>query len=170
MAPTKIVKLEWLLPPALGIMIGVAAPLAPARADCVSDCQASTYCDSDMNASGECGRRLNDCYLSQCNRPSISYGAIAYGAQSQAFGFSFGLANAAAAERRALANCAKHGKDCEVVASVANTCAAVAGGSNARYATAEADTRRQAESAALAGCSRAGGDDCEVQVWTCAQP
>ena len=64
----------------------------------------------------------------------------------------------------------KHGDDCEIVASFENTCAALAGGNNARYATAEADTRQQAERAALAGCSRAGGDDCEVQVWTCAQP
>ena len=163
-------KRERLLLPALGIIIGVALPTAPAGADCVSDCQASTYCDSDMNASGECGRRLNDCYLSQCNRPRVSYGAIVYGARSQAFGFSFGLANAGAAERRALSNCKKHGDDCEIVASFENTCAAVAGGNNARYATGEADTRQQAERAAMAGCSRAGGDDCEAQVWTCAQP
>src|SRR5437773_1345596 len=112
MAPTKMMKRQRLLRPALGIIIGGALPLAPARADCVSDCQASTYYDSDMNASGECGRRLNDCYLSECNRPRVSYGAIAYGTQSQAYGFSFGLANAPSAERRALSNCKKHGDDC----------------------------------------------------------
>ena len=35
---------------------------------------------------------------------------------------------------------------------------------------AEADGRKRAEAAALAGCSRAGGEDREVQAWTCAQP
>ena len=60
-------RLEWLLLPAVGVILALAAAPSPARADCVSDCQASTYCELDMNASGECGRRLNDCYLSQCD-------------------------------------------------------------------------------------------------------
>ena len=97
-------------------------------------------------------------------------GAIAYGAQSEAFGFSYGLTSGAAAERRALANCVKHGNDCRIVASFSNSCAAVAAGTNTRFATAQASTRKQAEAGALAGCSRGGGDDCEIKAWTCALP
>ena len=61
----------------------------PARADCVDDCQAATYCDSTMHASGECSEKLNQCYQLQCNKSTEAFGAIAYGTDSQAFGYSF---------------------------------------------------------------------------------
>ena len=161
--------------PALGVMLALAAPLSPARADCVSDCQASTYCDSDMNASGECGRRRNDCYLSQCNnsnnnssRSTRHFGAIAYGAESEAYGFSYDQPNEAAADRRALSECGKHGDDCKIVISFLSGCAAVAAGTNNRFGTGQATTRQQAQATALGNCGRKGGDSCEVKAWTCA--
>ena len=166
-------KLEWLTLPALAAMLGLATPLPPARADCVSDCQASTYCDSDMNASGECGRRLNDCYLSQCNngngssRPSRAFGAIAYGAESTAYGFSYDQPNEAAADRRALSECGKHGDDCKIVIGFLSGCAAVAAGTNGRFATGQATTRQPAQATALDDCGRKGGDNCEIKAWTC---
>ena len=65
-------------------LFGLGFCAAAAKADCVSACQAATYCDSEMNASGECGRRLNDCYINECNKKT--YGAIAYGRESGAYG------------------------------------------------------------------------------------
>lgn len=151
----------------LGFIFGLAAP---AWADCVADCQSATYCDSQMNASGECGRRLNDCYLSQCKRPSRSYGAIAYGAQSTAAGWAYDFGTAGGAHRRALSNCTQHGDDCKVVVSFSNSCAAVAAGTNKRFATGQASNRQQAQASAVAACRRQGGTQCEIQAWSCALP
>jgi hypothetical protein len=155
----------------LGVVIAVAlstwsaSPL-PARADCVSECQASTYCDYEMEASGECARRLNDCYLDQCNR--TRYGALAYDAESGAYGWSNDLDDTAAAEAQALANCREHGDNCAVVVDFWNSCAAVAA-SDAIVAYGLGDTRAAAEHQALGSCADDGGKDCAIQVWSCTE-
>ena len=82
---------------------GLCAAAGLTRADCVSECQASTYCDAEMNASGECAQRLNDCYINQCNRRT--YGAIAYGSKSGAAGWAYDFDDAPSAEKEALKNC-----------------------------------------------------------------
>ena len=158
---------RWIWAAGVGFIVGLAAQ---ARADCVSDCQAATYCDSQMNRSGECSSRLNACYASQCKRPSRSYGAIAYGAQSTAAGWAFDLGTAGDAHRRALSNCTQHGDDCKVVVSFSNSCAAVAAGTNKRFATGQASNREQAQANAVAACGRQGGAQCEIQAWSCALP
>ena len=153
--------------PALAIASFVAAgpaSIGVARADCVSACQASTYCDSEMNASGECGRKLNDCYINECNRKT--YGAIAYGAKSGAYGFSHDFDDAASAENEALTTCRTNGDDCQVVVDFWNTCAAVAAaGDTVAYGL--GDSRGIAEGEALAACAKDGGTNCAVQAWSC---
>jgi len=159
--------------PALSPLLGLAVSMAPALADCGSAWQASTYCDQEMNASGECGRRLNDCYQSQRRRgngASRFYGAIAYGMRSTAYGFAYDIPSADAAERRALGHCWKNGDDCRIVARFSNSFAALAAGDGERFAVAKAGTRRQAEAAALTGCTRSGSAGCEIKTWTCALP
>jgi hypothetical protein len=151
------------------LMASLALPAVAgtAKADCISACQASTYCDSEMNASGECGRRLNDCYLDQCNK--TLYGAIAYGAQSGAVGWSYDFTDAPSAEKEALKNCGAHGDDCQVVVDFWNTCAAVAAdGGTVAYGLGE--NQGQAESGALASCEDDGGSHCAVQAWSCTGP
>jgi hypothetical protein len=151
------------------ILIAALAGLcpAPAKADCVSACQASTYCDSEMNASGECGRRLNDCYINECSRRT--YGSIAYGAKSGAYGWSHDFDDAQSAENEALKNCRVDGDDCQVVVDFWNSCAAVAAdGEIVRYGL--GDTRGQAEGYALATCEEDGGAQCAVQAWACTGP
>jgi hypothetical protein len=145
----------------------LVAASGTARADCVSACQASTYCDSEMNASGECGRRLNDCYIDQCNRKI--YGAIAYGAKSGAFGWSNDLGDAQSAENQALNNCSANGDDCQVTVDFWNSCAAVAA-SRATVAYGLGDNRGQAEGDAVAACEKDGGAQCEVKAWACTGP
>ena len=159
------------IPGLLLIVAVVALGLpSPVHADCVSECQASTYCDSEMNASGECGRALNDCYRSQCNRPTRLYGAIAYGAGSMAYGYAYDLPDAAAANRKALANCAAHGKDCKLAVSFSNGCAAVAAGNDGRFAVGQAASEADAQSKAVSACGHSGGQHCEVQAWSCTGP
>jgi hypothetical protein len=135
-----------------------------ARADCVSACQASTYCDSRMNASGECGRRLNDCYINECGKRL--YGSIAYGWQSGAVGWAYDFDDAPAAEREALRNCGANGNDCEIVVDFWNSCAAVAA-DGGTVAFGLGDDRRQAEGAAILACGEDGGANCLVQAWSC---
>ncbi len=147
------------------VCLALLAPAGMAEADCASACQASTYCDSEMNASGECGRRLNDCYINQCNEKT--YGSIAYGRQSGAYGWSHDFDDAPAAENEALKNCSASGSgDCQVVVDFWNTCAAVAAdGATVSYGL--GDNRGQAEDGALAECAKDGGRQCEVQAWAC---
>ncbi len=154
------------------VCAALAMYVLPARADCVDDCQASTYCDDAMHLSGECSELLNQCYQLECNRPSESFGAIAYGASSRAYGYSYDSPNADAAATIALNNCRKHGGDCEVVLSFSNSCGAVAAvGSGSSYAVGQGATRGQAEYVAVDNCRKdGGGDDCQVQVWSCAVP
>src|SRR5262249_15208838 len=128
---------------ALGVMLALATHGPPARADCVADCRSSTYCDSQMEASGECGRKLNGGYLSQCNRPQTSYGAIAYGAESTAYGYAYDQPSESAAGRRALSDCRKHGDDCRLVVSFSNGCAALAAGDGETFAVAQGSSRKQ---------------------------
>jgi hypothetical protein len=140
---------------------------AEAQADCVVACHASTYCDSEMNASGECSRRLNDCYINECNRKT--FGAIAYGRQSGAVGWSYDFEDAPSAENEALKNCRAHGEDCEVVVDFWNTCAAVAADAGT-VGYGLGDTQSQAESEAIAACEKDGGPDCAIQAWSCTGP
>ncbi|MDQ7246833.1 DUF4189 domain-containing protein [Dongia sedimenti] len=148
-------------------LFGMGLFASAAQADCVSACQASTYCDSEMNASGECGRRLNDCYISECNKKT--YGSIAYGRKSGAFGWSHGFDDAPSAENEALKNCRASGDDCQVVVDFWNTCAAVAA-DGATVAYGLGDNRSQAEDGAIAECAKDGGAQCEVQAWACTGP
>jgi hypothetical protein len=151
---------------------GLAAALLlwlaqPASADCVSACQAATYCDSDMNDSGECSRRLNDCYINECNK--TYYGAIAYDTESGAVGWSYDFADAPSAERKALAGCNEHGSSCQVVVDFWNTCAAVAAdGKTVAYGL--GGTQELAEGSAIAACGKDGGTSCEIQAWSCTGP
>lgn len=151
------------------VILAVLGLQPAAHADCVSECQASTYCDSTMGS--ECGRRLNDCYLRECNnRSTISHGAIAYGRSSQAWGYSHGMANAQAADRKALANCRSHGNDCAIVASFSSGCAAVAAGAGPGYAMSLGKTEEAAQAQALKSCRGNGIGSCEIQVWSCVDP
>ena len=153
----------------MSIVAGLAvfAAVRSAEADCVSACVAATYCDSDMNASGECGRRLNHCYINECN--SKTYGAIAYGANSGAYGWSHNFDDAQSAENDALTSCRANGDDCEVVVDFWNTCAAVAAHQDV-VAYGLGDTQGLAEDQALAACAKDAAAQCEIQAWSCSKP
>ena len=109
----------------------------------------------------------------QCafKQPDTSYGALAYGARSTAWGFSYGQDSAAAADRVALEKCKPNGDDCKVVYNFSNTCAALAAVEDKGvFATAYAPSRGAAENAAMSACTRQYGEGCTLQVWACSLP
>lgn len=87
-------------------------------------------------------------------------GAIAYHRDSNSFGFSTNAKDSRAARIEALKQCA-HPK-CEVVASLAKDCGAVANGPK-RFIASRGATRQEAETRALRLC----GERCEIVGWAC---
>jgi hypothetical protein len=161
---------RWIPASALIFLFALTAQVAPARADCVDDCERA-YGGCSGPEQDQCLERVQECYRLECNKPTTSYGAIAYGAQSTANGFAFNEGTAGDADRSALANCRQHGDDCKIVASFSNSCAAVAAvESEGRFATGQAGTRDQAQANAMKACQAKGGGTCEIETWTCAFP
>jgi hypothetical protein len=166
------VKHRWKILPVLGFAALSGAPLAPARADCVSICQENCFSpglkDYDQNF---CMSRIQRCQQQCYARRQNLHGAIAYGASSTAWGYSFDEETSNDAERSALRTCRQNGDDCKIVASFSNACAAVAAvESKGVFAVGQSSTRGNAESDAMSACSRQYGEGCEIEVWTCALP
>src|SRR5690348_15127457 len=118
-----------------------------------------------MTASGECSDRLNACYQSECSRPR--YGALAYDAESGAYGWSNEFGDGESAERKALASCQENGTACKIVYNFWNSCAALAADASHRYSVGRADTQQEAEDQAVATCQQETGAACDVTVWAC---
>lgn len=144
----------------------------PARADCVSDCQASTYCGG---SSWECAQDQSACYRS-CQSSGgggsgdkYAFGAIAYDEDSGAYGLSDGSASEARAEKSAMKFCKKNGSGCKIVETFFDTCAAIAqdkAGSVAGWGVDE--NRKDAGKIALKSCGKKADDDtCYVALTHC---
>jgi len=94
-------------------------------------------------------------------------GALATG-KCGAFGYSANDVSSEAASQRARAQC--KGRDCKVVTSFQNTCAAFA--IDARnfcgsHAWAQAATLVHAQNIASEQCQRHGGRACVIRAWVC---
>jgi len=151
-------------------LAALTMPTTTAKADCVDDCQASTYCDSTMYATGECNDKLDQCFQQECNKAQLAFGAIAYDRSSKAYGYSFDQPDGNAASAVALKNCQQHGSGCEVVYNFTNACAALAAGNTERYGIGEGASRERAEKNAMSSCVQTNSENCEVLVWSCALP
>jgi hypothetical protein len=152
------------------IIVIAVAPLGVARADCVDECQRA-YGGCFGPNQDQCLSRLQQCYQEQCSKPKVSYGAIAYGAKSTAYGYSFDKGTQQEAERTALNNCRPNGDDCKVVSSFTNSCSAVAAiESKGVFSTGSGGSEKAAQDSALQACERTHGRGCEIEVWTCAKP
>src|SRR5271154_1096973 len=97
---------------ALGVLL-VLASAAPARAVCFDNPYCGRY------DQGQCVEWVTP-HCDYGTAPgaattSYSYGAIAYGRTSGAWGYSHRLGSEAKAESVAKQNCAEHGDDCEVM-------------------------------------------------------
>lgn len=155
-------KSRWILAAALAVGLGVAG--APASAQSVNRCIDECF-DAHIDQPGH--TELRDMCVAQCNKPKVLFGAIAYGPESEATGWSYDYETEDQARHHALTNCAQHGNDCRVVTSFSNACGAVAAGTNKRYAIGEGVSSKQAQADAIAKCSKTGGTECDIQAWSC---
>ncbi|HLJ19848.1 MAG TPA: DUF4189 domain-containing protein [Stellaceae bacterium] len=162
---------RWItLIPVLAATICGSAALAPARADCASNCD--TFNNPLTNPNWQTDRtNCKERCPREPSRMTAAYGALAYGTDSTAWGFSYRQSSAAAAERDALEKCKPNGDDCKVVYRFSNTCAALAAVEDKGvFATADARSKGGAEEAAMAACTRQNGDGCVLEVSTCSLP
>jgi len=100
---------------------------------------------------------------------SDSYGAIAYGRTSTAWGTSYRWDSQEKAESVALKNCKAHGDDCEPIVWYKNQCGAVAVSDAADVFWGLGDTKDVASVVAIAKCQEAGGTNCAAQVAECSR-
>jgi hypothetical protein len=115
---------------------------------------------------GECVEHTETCTTPP---PPESYGAIAYGRGSGAFGYSFHWGSRDKAEQVALQNCAQHGDDCEVMVWFDRRCGAVAASDEQDAYWGLGDGDAAARDAAMSECAKAGGHSCEIQVSQCSR-
>jgi serine/threonine-protein kinase len=111
-------------------------------------------------------------YTETCTTPPPpeSYGAIAYGRSSRAWGYSYQWDSREKAEQVALQNCGQHGDDCEIMVWFDRKCGAVAAGAEGTDAYwGLEDTDSGARSRALAECEKDGTQGCEIEVSQCSR-
>jgi uncharacterized protein DUF4189 len=99
--------------------------------------------------------------------PRASYGAIAYGATSGAFGYSYHWGSQAEAERVAMKNCVQHGDDYQVLVWFDRRCGAVVSGGNATAFWGLGADAAGASTDAENKCTQGGATDCVIQVTQC---
>ncbi len=144
-----------------GVLLRLAAP-AWAWQSCSTSC--SMYQD------GDCIEHTQTCTEEgPPAAPAESYGAIAYGRTSRAYGFSYSWPSRAKAESIALNNCGQHGDDCEVMVWFDSKCGAVAAGQGSSAWWGLGDGDGQARADALDRCANDGGEGCAVQVSQCSR-
>jgi len=149
---------------ALGVFLTLTAD-APAW----GLCNAGTYCG--RYESGQCVEWVTQhCdYGTAPTALSYSYGAIAYGRTSGAWGDSYHWGSQAKAESVAMKNCAQHGDDCEIMVWFDRKCGAVVSGEGSSAFWGLGNRAGQARAEAQSQCVNGGGKNCEVQVSRCSR-
>ena len=100
-----------------------------------------------------------------------TYGAIAFSDQTGYYAWSVDQGSAKGADGRALSSCTQRSVGCKVVISFSNSCAALAVGSNNRFATGQANNSSEAQGMAMNACRVAtGGGDCNIRASYCVNP
>jgi hypothetical protein len=142
----------------------ILAAIAPARSQvCSTTC--SDYYE------GHCVQHTTSCTTGPSGSagPAASYGAIAYGRTSAAWGYSYRWGSRAKAESVAKKNCAPNGNDCEVVVWFEHKCGAVAASDASDAFWGLGDSEDQAGAEAKSKCVAGGGTNCAVQVSHCSR-
>ena len=139
---------------------------APASATCYH------YSQCDRYESGQCVHTRYwtegcDIYGNAPSEPSYSFGAIAYGRKSGAYGYSHRWGSRAKAESVAQENCAEHGDDCEIMVWFDRKCGAVVASEDADTFWGLGDSEAQANANAQNKCAQAGSSGCALQVSHC---
>jgi hypothetical protein len=152
---------------ALSFAVVVLGTLAVTPSQAQNQCIDRCFSNFSPMQNGGSTELRNEC-LSQCKGPSVSYGAIAYGAKSAAYGYSYSKGNMADALHTAMTNCQQHGGDCKIVVSFSSGCAAVAAvESKGVYSVGQGGSQAQSQSKAMSVCTSAHGRGCQIEAWTC---
>lgn len=147
----------------------VVAP--PASADCISDCQAEVYCDSENQ--WECTRKLGQCYIERCpgsGSASRKYGAIALSIDRLEYGYSYGYDSQKEAESAAIGYCRDNPskpENCEIRVWFYDACGALALKEDPKHIDGAwgADWGRSknlAEKKALTQCQKHAREGCKI--------
>jgi uncharacterized protein DUF4189 len=95
------------------------------------------------------------------------YGAIAYDDKTGSWGVAYNQPSQDRANSRALGECRKHAKGCEVAVRFwGETCAAYATGAGKAAGWGSGDSRAVAERNAVSACT-SRGKECQPRVWSC---
>jgi hypothetical protein len=132
-----------------------------AQADCASEC-AYTY-------GGYGSYNFTTCYRLNCTNKK-SFGAIAFGAASDAYGYSWGKASPGDGSRprwsiaRPMAMTARSSP----ISPMPRRC----GGVEAKncFTVGQGNSRTDAQNSAMKSCGSEIGGKCEIEVWTCSTP
>jgi len=148
-----------------GVVLGVLLALgvgAPARAQVPCSTVCSRY------DQGQCVEYTH--YSCEgIKAPPPSYGAIAYGRTSGAWGTSYQWTSQSKAESVAMQNCKEHGDDCEVMVWFKQQCGAVAAADGKDAFWGLGANEGQARAQAQRKCEDAGGKGCEIQAAQCSK-
>jgi hypothetical protein len=143
---------------ALGVVVALTAGPPTWAQNCYTMC-ADYY-------EGKCIKYEQTCTTSP-SAPAPSYGAIAYGRTSRAWGYSNKWSSQAKAESVAVQNCAPRGNDCEVMVWFEHKCGAVASGQGTAAFWGVGNSDSQARAEAQSKCVSGGGGVCKVEVSQC---
>ena len=143
---------------------------APVHADCFSSCLGSECSGVNYGNGIGCKLRSNMC-MNQCRNGGgsggASYGAIAYSPKDGDYGYSYGYASRAEAEKSAMNECGK--SDCEIAAWYSDKCGALSVGEDGMWAGGTGNTERAAGADAQSDCVKYGGKKCEVLISQCSR-
>ena len=98
-----------------------------------------------------------------------SYGAIAYGKTSGAWGSSYSWPSQDKAESVAMQNCQKYANDCEIMVWFHDECGAVAADDDGNAYWGLGDGTGGAGENAMQKCGNGGGKNCQVQAAECSR-
>ena len=143
-------------------MVTLAGALAPAQAYCATECKRTDpkvgYC-IEYGPVGSCAGP------SGSSGSARSYGAIAYGTESGAIGYSQTYGNQKQAEARAMKECGK--SDCKTAVWYYNSCGALAADDDGDWGADHGDDEQRAGKAAIAQCASVNGKTCKVIASYC---
>jgi hypothetical protein len=153
----------------LSAAFGVTLPLAGAWAGdanaCIDQCFSTFSPSADCP---DCTESRDEC-VAQCSKVGPSFGAIAYGRGSGAWGSSYQWDSREKAESTAMANCQKYAKDCEVMVWFSDQCGAVAAEDGGDAYWGLGDGEGAAREDAMNKCAKGGGRNCQVQASQCSR-
>jgi hypothetical protein len=148
------------------LLTAVAA--TPAFADCFHTCLSRIDCKMKVEDGKPVGEEKCVQVYEKCEGEcKSSYGAVAIGPTTGAWGLSRKSEDAKAAAASAASLCSQRGaRDCQVVGQFKNICAAVAKGGNVTSWAGAVDVNA-AGADALSACAQKGGQGCTLRHAEC---